>query len=218
MSRLVNPRPFQNEDSGRDYAKRRYKGFFQRLVAWREYRIATRLLGEHTRSNDAQAIDIPCGYGRFYSLLKYFGFHVTALDQSAAMVQICEELPGFRDAGDRAQTADVLEPLADEVNQAELALSVRLFQHLHTSEVRVKALKTLADNNRNVILTYYDSGCLHYWTKRLAARLQGKNVRINMITREQFESELAEAGLRINKRVKLLPGIHAQTWVSLLPA
>lgn len=217
MSRLVNPRPFQDVDSGRDYARRRYKGVFQRLVAWREHRLARRLLRQCAGRDGSRVIDIPCGYGRFFSLLKQLGFQVTAMDQSAAMVEICKELPGFEEGGDRALTADVLEPLPDAVNDTEVALSVRLFQHLHTSEVRVKALRTLGGNKRRVVMTYYDSGCLHYWTKRLAARLRGKHVRINMITRAQFESELAEAGLRIDTRIKLLPGIHAQTWVLLAP-
>lgn len=218
MSRHANPRPFQCGNSGRVYAKRRYSGFFQKLVASREHYLATRLLRQYAGKPGAQAVDIPCGYGRFYPLLKQLGFRVTAMDQSAAMVEICGEQPGFQDCGDRALTADILNALPDDVNEAEVALCVRLFQHLHTREVRLKALQTLGANNRHVVMTYYDSGCLHYWTKRLVARLRGKRVRINMLSRAQFESELAEVGMRIGSRNKLLPGIHAQTWVTLLPA
>lgn len=218
MSQYDNPRPFQCSGSGRSYTKRRYKGTFQTLVALREQHLATYLLRQYAGKPGAQALDIPCGYGRFYPLLKQQGFRVTAMDQSAAMVGICAEQPGFKGCGDRALTADILKPLPDDVNDAELALCVRLFQHLHTREVRIKALQTLGDNNRHVVMTYYDSGCLHYWSKRLLARLRGKRVRINMISRAQFESEVAEAGLRIKSRNKLIPGIHAQTWVALLPA
>src|SRR5699024_518613 len=143
MSHYVNPRPFQGRNSGRSYTKGRYKGVFQRLVALREQRVARRLLREYAGRRGAHVLDIPCGYGRFYPLLKQHGFRVTALDQSAAMVAICAEQPGFEDGADRALTADVLEPLPAEVNAAELALCVRLFQHLHTREVRLKALRTL---------------------------------------------------------------------------
>jgi hypothetical protein len=48
--------------------------------------------------------------------------------------------------------------------------------------------------------------------------LKGKKVRVKMIPRAAFESEVEQAGLRILKRIKLFPGIHAQTWVLLAPS
>ena len=94
---------------------------------------------------------------------------------------------------------------------------MRLFQHLHHPELRVRALQTLAGDGRQIVMTYYDDGSLHYWTKRAAMRLKGKKVRVKMIPRAAFESEVEQAGLRVLKRVKLFPGIHAQTWVLLAP-
>jgi len=216
VSHSANPRPFQEKHTAEKYAEKRYKGMFQRLVNKREQAIAKRLLHAESGSQ-VHAIDLPCGYGRFYALLKELGFRVTALDQAEEMVRVCQKLHDFGDE-DQAMTADVLKPLPAEAKDANVAFSARLFQHLHTSEVRVQALKTLGSNNRRVVMSYYDSGCLHYWTKRLAARLQGKRVRINMITREQFESEVATVGMRVETRIKLMPGIHAQTWVTLAPA
>ncbi len=217
MPQSATTPPFGSAGSGRGYAKSRYKGFFQKLVARREQYLAKRLLCHHNVEPGGHAMDIPCGYGRFYPLLKRLGFQVSAMDQSQAMVQICQEQDGFR-AEDHAVQADVLRPLPSGPDRATVALCVRLFQHLHHSPLRIQALRTLAGNRRQIVMTYYDRGCLHYWSKRLLMRLKGKPVRIKMIARSQFESEVAEAGLRVKRRIKLLPGIHAQTWVLLEPA
>ena len=217
MQQARSTKPFRQADSGRDYAVRRYRGFFQRLVARREQRLAARLLEHPHPTCNGHIADIPCGYGRFYPLLKGMNLRVSAMDQSQAMVDIYSGNAEFCD-GDHAEQADVLKPLPATADGASRALCVRLFQHLHHPELRIKALRTLAANQRQIVMTYYDDGSLHYWSKRLLMRLKGKKVRVKMIPRRDFESEVAEAGLRIVKRIKLFPGIHAQTWVLLAPA
>jgi len=209
-------RPFHRPASGRRYAVRRYRGFFQRIVAWREQALAARLLAHRHPECNGHIIDMPCGYGRFYSLLKQRNFTVSAMDHSQAMVDIYGEQENFAD-DDHAEQADVLKPLPARAASASWALCVRLFQHLHHPELRIKALRTLGANRRQVVMTYYDDGSLHYWSKRLLMRLKGKKMRVKMIRRADFESEVAQAGLRIVKRIKLFPGLHAQTWVLLVP-
>jgi SAM-dependent methyltransferase len=209
-------RPFHRPASGRRYAERRYRGFFQRLVARREQALASRLLAHPHPECNGHIVDIPCGYGRFYPLLKQQNFKVSAMDQSQAMVDIYREHENFADA-DHAEQADVLKPLPARAAGASRALCVRLFQHLHHPELRIKALQTLGANRRQVVMTYYDDASLHYWSKRLLMRLKGKKVRVKMIRRADFESEVEQAGLQIIKRIKLFPGLHAQTWVLLAP-
>ena len=217
MRQANSTRPFKHAGAGRDYAQRRYRGFFQRLVAWREQRLAARLLAHPHAGCNGHIVDLPCGYGRFYPLLKQMNLKVSAMDQSQAMVDIYREHADFT-AADHAERADVLEPLPARASAATRALCVRLFQHLHHPELRIQALRTLGANRRQIVMTYYDDGSLHYWNKRLLMRLKGKKVRVKMIPRRDFESEVAQAGLRIVKRIKLFPGVHAQTWVLLAPA
>lgn len=216
MQQSESTRPFGRPTSGRDYAVRRYSGFFQRIVARREQVLAARLLSHPHPECNGHIVDIPCGYGRFYPLLKDMDLKVSAMDQSQAMVDIYSEHERFGDS-DHAEQADVLKALPERAAAATRALCVRLFQHLHHPELRIKALRTLGGNRRQVVMTYYDDGSLHYWSKRLLMRLKGKKVRVKMIRRADFESEVAQAGLRIVKRIKLFPGLHAQTWVLLEP-
>lgn len=209
-------RPFHRPTSGRRYTQRRYSGFFQRIVARREQALAARLLDHPYAGCNGHIVDMPCGYGRFYPLLKEKKLRVSAMDQSQAMVDICSEQHGFADE-DHAEQADVLKPLPARAAEASRALCVRLFQHLHHPELRIQALRTLGANRRQVVMTYYDDASLHYWSKRLLMRLKGKKVRVKMIRRADFESEVTQAGLRVVKRIKLFPGLHAQTWVLLAP-
>lgn len=178
--------------------------------------LAARLLAYPYSDCNGHIVDMPCGYGRFYPLLKQHDFRVSALDQSQAMVDICREQADFA-VTDHAERADVLKPLPEGASGASRALCVRLFQHLHHPELRIQALRTLGGNRRRIVMTYYDDGSLHYWSKRLLMRIKGKKVRVKMIRRADFESEVAQAGLRIIKRIKLFPGLHAQTWVLLAP-
>lgn len=210
-------KPFQAENSGRVYRSRRYSSVSQRWVDRREQSVAARLLDESSACCNGHMIDMPCGYGRFYPLLHAKRLRVSALDQSAAMVRLYCENADFDDMFDHAEQADILSTLPEQARSATRAFCIRLFQHLHHSELRVSALRTLAGNRRRVVMTYYDRGCLHYWTKRLEMWLKGKPVRIKMISRARFDAEVAEAGLKIVRRIKLLPGIHAQTWVLLAP-
>ncbi|MFC3103729.1 class I SAM-dependent methyltransferase [Salinisphaera aquimarina] len=217
MQQAESTKPFRQQSSGRHYKDSRYRGFFQKMVARREQVLARRLLDVPYSRCNGHIVDIPCGYGRFYPLLRQLDMKVSAMDQSQAMVELYQEMDGFRPDHDHAQQADVLKPLPADADRASRALCVRLFQHLHHGELRVQALRTLGANRRRIVMTYYDDGCLHYWSKRLAMWLKGKKVRVKMIPRARFESEVAAAGLRIVKRIKLVPGLHAQTWVLLEP-
>lgn len=218
MQQSESTKPFRSESSGRTYRNKRYSGWSQRWVDRREQSLAARLLDEANASGGDHVIDMPCGYGRFFPLLQARGLRVSAMDQSAAMVSLYRENAGFNEDRDHAEQADILEALPAKAASAGRAFCIRLFQHLHHSELRVAALRTLAGNRRRIVMTYYDDGCLHYWTKRVEAWLKGRAVRIKMIPRADFEAEVAQAGLKIVKRIKLLPGIHAQTWVLLAPA
>lgn len=195
-----------------EYARKRYSSFFQRLVDRREQTLLRELLAERFGERIAHVVDIPCGYGRFHGLLKGFGGRVTSLDVNPHMVARIRGTTQRCDA-DHAAEANILHGLPEAADDADLAFCVRLLQHLHESEQRSTALRNLRGAGRPVLVTYYDRACLHAWTKRLVARLRGRPVRIRMIARRQFEAEAARAGLRVRRRRRLLPFIHAQTFV-----
>lgn len=200
-----------------EYARKRYGSFFQRLVDRREQRILRYLLSDRFGKHIPHVVDIPCGYGRFNELLKSFGARITSLDRNPHMVTRTQDSTQSADA-DHVGKADVLEPLPPITGDADLAFCIRLMQHLHESDQRATALRNLRGGGRPVLVTYYDRACLHAWTKRLASLISGRRIRVKMIARRQFEADAARGGLTVRRRVKLLPLIHAQTFVLLEPA
>lgn len=199
-----------------EYARKRYSGFFQRLVDRREQTLLKRLLAERFGGHIPHVVDIPCGYGRFHDLLKGFDCRITSLDSNPHMVARTRDTTQRSD-GDRTARADVLEPLPAAAEDADVAFCVRLMQHIHDGDNRSLALRNLRGTGRPVLVSYYDRACIHAWTKRLASRLSGKPIRIRMISRRQFEGEAARAGLRVRRRRRLMPFIHAQSFALLEP-
>lgn len=199
-----------------EYARKRYRGFFQRLVDRREQRLLQRLLTERFGERIQHVVDIPCGYGRFHELLKEFGCRITSLDRNPHMVARTRHA-AQQATDDRVAEADVLKALPPVADDADLAFCIRLMQHLHGDDHHGTALRNLRGRGRTVLVSYYDRGCLHAWTKRLVSLLRGRPVRVRMVPRRRFEADAARAGLRIRRRVRLLPLIHAQTFVLLEP-
>lgn len=200
-----------------EYARKRYRGFFQRLVARREQRLLRRLLAEHFGGGHIpHVVDIPCGYGRFHDLLKEFGCRITSLDRNPHMVARTRGTTQ-QSAGDLVAEADVLQQLPEVATDADLAFCVRMMQHLHGDDHHRIALRNLRGPGRAVLVSYYDRACLHAWTKRLVSFLRGRPARVRMVPRRRFEADAARAGLRVRRRVRLLPLIHAQTFVLLEP-
>lgn len=198
------------------YAHKRYRSFFQRIVDNREQRLVRQMLAAaELPESGAHVVDIPCGYGRFYQLFKSRGWRVTALDRSQGMVDFMHERDDMEpsDRG-RLARADIGDPFVP--GGADLAVCIRLLQHMPEAETRRRALTNLAAAGQGrVLITYYDRFCLHYWTKKLAARLTGKPARIHMISRAAMTADLVSADLRVKRLRRLMPGIHAQTWVLL---
>lgn len=220
MNRVISKLGFRKErDTSVDaYAARRYGSLFQGMVDRREQRIARDLLTDCRHRGARRLVDIPCGYGRFYPLYKALGYEVASLDRSPKMLDGLERHQRLAPADrERVQRADICRPLPlDE--RMDLAVSIRMFQHIPSRASRRDALSALSEaSGGQVLLTYYDRRCLHYWTKLLLMRLKGRRMRINMLSRRTIGEDLASSGLRVARRRRLMPGIHAQTWLLLEP-
>lgn len=214
--RRATPAHVNNQAHVNRYAADRYRSPSQRFVNWREHGIARDLLTHSARAGSTHVVDIPCGYGRFYPLYKTMGYQVTCLDRSDAMIEWLRSNQALEHA-DRARVerADILDhlPVGADV---DLAVSIRMFQHIPSQESRRQALAVLAEaGNGRVLMTYYDRRCLHYWSKRMVRRLRGKRVGINMLSGRTIDSDIESAGLKVIRRKRLLWGLHAQTWVLL---
>lgn len=207
--------PFTRGNSVDPYVNRRFGTSLQRLVNYNEQSILGGLLQHYIGEGDKQVLDLPCGYGRFLPLFHRLGYRVNCMDLSPSMtiyVQNRDDL-GARDI---VQEGDIRGSLPLDTSSMDAVCCIRMFQHFHHPEWRREALAELARvSKRYVIATFYDRGSVHFWSKQQLARLRGKKVRVQMISRAMFEAEAAAVGLKMVEYRPLLPRIHAQTFTVL---
>ena len=206
--------PFGSRGAVELYESKRYKTSLQKRVDRRERAVLGELIARYA-GRGGKALDVPCGYGRIVPVLRALDYTLVLSDISDDMVNFVR---GRDDLGPGAQAlqGDLLKglPLAD--GAVDLACSIRLFQHLHNPDWRLAALKELARlSKRWVILTFYDAGSAHWYSKRLVSGLRGRPVRVKMIRRELFAAEAQRAGLKVREFRPMLPRVHAQTFVVL---
>jgi len=205
--------PFQKQEVA-DYERRRYRGVDQRIVHSREVSILKRLLrqaGEMlpASSRDGYALDAPCGYGRFSSLLLERGFRPVNCDLSPAMVESALQ-KGTVHSIPMGIVANMTAGLPFRDGAFPLILSMRFFHHLHASEDRLSVLREFARTSaEGLIVSFYQANLLHRVQRRLRRTLKKSKTRIKMITRREFKQEIGEAGFEIVCVVPLFKGIHA---------
>ncbi len=238
MSTSDSPAGGFRPEGVRDYENRRYRSWDQRWVDAREKRILKSLLKRSLAGNGATArfdrspaprplaiaLDVPCGYGRFASMLAETGSAVVECDLSPAMAQRAMEnaRAGGLDAAAAARPGRVIGGVIADATRGlpfrdgafGLVFSMRLFHHLHDPAARRSALAEFARvSSGAVLLSYYRSVALHRLQRRLRRLGKGKRYEVRMLTAEDFRDEADGAGLAVERSRALWPGLHAQTLV-----
>jgi len=200
--------PFQKHEV-EDYERTRYRGLDQKIVHWREKRILRRILKE-VRADSSLVLDVPCGYGRFSSLLLEQGLPLVSSDLSFHMVKRARErseYPGLP----LGVVADLKQGLPFKLGVFAFVFSIRFFHHLHKEEEREAILKEFSRVSAKwLILSYYKMNFLHSLQRRLRRWIKKSKTRIKMISPFQLEREARGAGFRIVRTFPLIRGIHAQ--------
>jgi SAM-dependent methyltransferase len=194
-----------------DYEKKRYKGWDQKLVHSRENRLLERLLktvGNHM----GQALDLPCGYGRFSALLTDKGFAPFNCDLSFFMV---ERANARRQLGDTSPfpgvVADAVKGLPFKDGCFFLVFSMRFFHHLHESRDRRRVLREFHRvSGKWLLVSYYQTNVLHRLQRKFRRKVKKTPTRIKMISGEEFRDEAGSVGFEVEKIHSLFRGLHAQ--------
>ena len=198
-----------------DYERKRYRGIDQRFVHGREMRILRKILrsvkvnSQRGETDSQRALDIPCGYGRFSSLLHVNGFSLVSSDLSFHMVKRAvdrddnpESIPGV--------VADAKQGLPFKPDRFFLLFSMRFFHHLHEKEDREAVLKEFGRVTSGwMVLSYYQRNWLHLLQRKVRKRVLKKKTKIKMISRREFQEEIKGAGFEVAKVFPLFRGIHA---------
>ncbi len=208
---------FDSRDKVSVYHDKRYASWVQRGISEREQQLLVSLLDEMPRVE--RILDIPSGYGRFTPLLLPRTDCLLSFDLSPHMLFRAAEQQDDVVAGTGrnhfagASTARL--PLPDK--SVDLAVVIRLFQHLHRPEQRCASLRELNRVTRKrVILTFYRSGTFHH-VQRLVKKIKPMVKQITFHSIDQFLEETREAGIEVERIIKLTRMVHSQTFAVLRP-
>jgi len=212
---------FDSSEKVTVYHQQRYSGWVQRGISGREHQVLGSLLDEMSRLE--RILDLPCGYGRFTEQLLPRTDCLLSFDLSQHMVlHVAQKMEELRSAvggeagqGFCAGASSVQLPLPDK--SVDLSVAIRLFQHLHKAEQRVATLREFGRVSRQrVIVTFYRSGTLHQ-AQRLIKKVKPGIKQITFRSFEQFGKEAGEAGLELERVIKLKRMVHSQTFAVLRP-
>jgi len=202
--------PF-NKNEVADYEKKRYRGLDQRIVHNREQKIIKKIFNIIGKTTGL-ALDLPCGYGRFSSILFDKGLEPINCDISLAMVERANERYkklSQREAG--GAVADATSGLPFKELVFFLVFSMRFFHHVHNSQDRRSILGEYARvSSEWAVLSYYQSNALHKIQRKLRRKIKKTPTQIKMITRQEFQSEAEESGFEVVAVFPLFRGVHSQ--------
>jgi len=207
--------PFQ-EYEVKDYEKKRYRGLDQRLVHKREMRLLNKIL-RGLPAPRGMALDLPCGYGRFSSLLSEQGYIPVSCDYSFEMVRRArtkhQRLQGGAGLG---AVVDAKQALPFREESFDLVFCLRFFHHARVAADRDLILTEFASVSRGyAVCSFYQKLKLHEWQRRLRKKLGKSRAPIKMISRREFLESAGRAGWMPVGIYPLFRGLHAQHIVLL---
>lgn len=199
------------ENEVKEYERKRYRGLDQKLVHRRETHILERVL-DRIAPGSGNALDVPCGYGRFSGLFCKRGWGLVSCDYALSMVKRARESGGkSKPLINWSVVADAKQGLPFKEGTFPILLCMRFWHHVHDPAERRTILGIFSRVTSGwVILSYYQVNVLHRIQRRFRRKLKKSPTRIKMISRAQFHDEAQEAGFECVKVIPLFRGIHAQ--------
>jgi SAM-dependent methyltransferase len=210
MSKIELKAGFQEHEVD-EYERKRYKGIDQRLVHAREIQILENFL-DRVAPKSGDVLDMPCGYGRFSGLIRKRGLNLVSCDYSFYMVKKAMR------SGDKSRllkdwgvVADAKQGLPFKKEAFDILLCMRFWHHIHVPSERKAILAFFSRVTSGwVILSFYQVNALHRFQRWFRQKLKASRTRIKMISKDEFQSEIKEAGFDCVAVVPLFRGIHAQ--------
>lgn len=197
-----------------DYEQKRYRGWDQRMVDWREKGILRKILNR-TKENATRVLDIPSGYGRLTEILLGGGHILVSSDLSFHMVNRARERSGHPSTH-LGVVADAKRGLPFRRGAFPIILSMRFFHHLHQKEDRESVLQEFSGlSPKWLILSYYKKTWIHLIQRKLRRKVMRAKREINMISSQMFQEEIKKFDFEVVKTFPLFRGIHAQCFVLL---
>jgi SAM-dependent methyltransferase len=169
---------YNSAEGADDYLHKFERHWTERVNNWHEQRLIRGLLRSVSAVDPkGVALDLPCGYGRLYSIVRELGIPVVEGDWSFPLLGAARRI--------RARRSHLEAPLSYVRATAlalpfrsgafEFVLSVRLSHHIREHEQRLQHLRELLRVSRKwAVFTYFDAGSVKNRMHEFGRRFNGK--------------------------------------------
>ncbi|WP_434609116.1 class I SAM-dependent methyltransferase [Pseudomonas sp. R1-7] len=196
-----------DEQHARQYLHKHRSGLSRRLSNRRDRQLARRALA--LAGDPGLVLDLPCGAGRFWSLLAEKSNRVIiGADNSEAMLQAAMN---FQSA-DVVNRVQLLHTSAFDIalpdNAVDSIFCMRLLHHIGEPAHRLAMLREFGRVSRDsVIVSLWVDGNFKAWKRKRLERTRGQKDYQNrfVLPVATVESEFRQAGFRVQERLDFLP-------------
>ncbi len=194
---------YQDPSVVAEYDERRFRGWRARGSTVRKWNPIWRDLGPELPQGST-VLDVPCGKGRFTENILGSGLTLVDADLSMPMLERALE----RAQGDRRLRGAIqcsAERLPFQDSTFDLVMSIRFLFHVPRA-MRVDVLREMARvSKRFVVVDVRHRYCWTTHTKRLRAWILRRRPPSERSTLAEIDQLVADAGLRLRKRIWLAP-------------
>jgi SAM-dependent methyltransferase len=171
---------YNSDEGADDYLHKFERHWTERVNNWHEQRLIRRFLRNAPVDRNGLALDLPCGYGRLYSIVRELGLPVVEADWSFPLLAAARSIRARRYGAD---------PSLDYVRATALALpfrtrafefviSARLSHHIREHEQRLQHLRELLRISRRwAMFTYFDAASVKNQTHEFGRRFHQKRAK-----------------------------------------
>ena len=194
---------YNSPEGAEDYTGKFERHWIERINNAREQRLVRALLRD--LPNSTLTLDLPCGYGRMYPLVKSMSSRVVEGDWSFFMLREAQRRMTWREGPERPlghvrATAFTL-PFPDRT--FDLVFSVRLCHHIDDYDERMQYVREiLRISARSVVFTYFDTDSVKNRMHRFKRRFLPRTPKCTL-ARQDIQMVAAESGFEITRTLPL---------------
>jgi SAM-dependent methyltransferase len=194
---------YNSAEGADDYLHKFERHWTERVNNWHEQRLIRRFLRSVSAVDpNGLALDLPCGYGRLYSIVRELGIPVVEGDWSFPLLTTARGIHARRYALEPSQNYVRANALALPFSGGafEFVLSARLSHHIRDYEQRLQHLRELLRVSRQwVMFTYFDAGSVKNRLHEFRRRSHGKRAKWTL-TLEEVQTIGRAEGFEVIKR------------------
>ena len=169
---------YNSAEGADDYLHKFERHWTERVNNWHEQRLIRRFLRSVSRVDPGGlALDLPCGYGRLYPIVRELGIPVVEGDWSFPLLTTARRIHARRFGLDSLQNYLRATALALPFGDAtfEFVISARLSHHIREHDQRLQHLReVLRVSRRWAMFTYFDADSVKNHMHELGRRFNGK--------------------------------------------